>query len=129
MYKQERAMPILQVEIVLRAGEVLPDRLAADIADRAAQVFGAAPGRTWVRLHALPRDQYAEDGGGPSRGVYPVFAGVLHRQRPAGDDLRQEVGRLTTVIAEACGRPPENVHLFYEPDALERVSFGGKLVE
>jgi phenylpyruvate tautomerase PptA (4-oxalocrotonate tautomerase family) len=129
VYKQERAMPILQVEIVLRSGEVLPDRLAADIADRSAQVFGATPGRTWVRLHALPRDQYAEDGGGLRTGVYPVFASVLHRQRPAGDDLRQEVERLTTVIAGTCGRPPENVHLFYEPDALARVSFGGNLVE
>lgn len=120
-------MPILDVEIVLKPGEGLRDGLAADIARRAALLFGAPPGRTWVRLRGLPWEQYAEDSE-PAGGAHPVFVRVLHRQRPAATVLRQEAATLAKAIAAVCDRPAENVHLFYEPDAVGRVAFGGEVV-
>lgn len=122
-------MPILDIELVVRLDEKLPKGLAAGIADRAAAIFGSAPGRTWVRLRPLPIEQYAEDGGGPPPDVYPVFVAVLHRRRPAGDELRREVALLTAAVAEVCNRPVENVHLLYRQDGLNRAAFGGQLVE
>jgi hypothetical protein len=81
-----------------------------------------------VRLRSLPRDAYAENGAGPPEGVHPVFVSVLLADLPEGEELRLQVHRLTLAIAKTCGRPPENVHLFYEPRASGRVAFGGKLV-
>lgn len=121
-------MPILEVELVLRPDEVIAAGLAALIADRAAAVFGAAPGRTWVRLRTLPPSHYAEDSGGPPPGVSPVFVTVLHARLPGAAALAEEARQLAETIAAACDRPTDNVHVFYQPDGAGRVAFGGKLV-
>jgi phenylpyruvate tautomerase PptA (4-oxalocrotonate tautomerase family) len=124
----EESMPILDVEIVTPAGEEIDDSLASRLADAAGEVFGSVAGQTWVRLRPLPSESYAENGGGPPDGVSPVFVGVLLADPPVGEELRSQVHRLTLAIANACGRPPENVHLFYRAAARGRVAFGGKLV-
>jgi phenylpyruvate tautomerase PptA (4-oxalocrotonate tautomerase family) len=121
-------MPILEVEIVLAAGEALAPGLAGALAERAGAVFGAAPGRTWVRLRAMEREQYAEDGGGPPAGVHPVFVTVLKARWPERDQLAAEVAQLTAAVAQVCGRPAENVHVAYLPEGAGRVAFGGRLV-
>ena len=121
-------MPILDVEIVLRPGESLDAGLARDLADRAALVFATPPGRTWVKVRTLALEHYAENGGGPPPGIYPVFVSVLKANLPPPDRLAIEVAELTRAVARACGRPGENVHVLYEPEAAGRVSFGGKLV-
>ena len=121
-------MPILDVEIVLCPDEALAPGLAAEIADRGGEVFGSPPGSTWVKLRAIPCAHYAENGGGPPDGVYPVFVSVLKAGLPAPDALRAEVARLTAAIAEATGRPAENVHIIYLPAGAGRVAFGGELV-
>ena len=121
-------MPILDVEIVLRPGENLRDDLAAAIADAAAEVFSSAPGGTWVKVRPLMPNCYAEDGGGPPEGVQPVFVSVIKAVRPSPQMMPSEVSRLTAAIAHVCGRPEANVHVFYEPDAKGRVSFGGEVV-
>jgi phenylpyruvate tautomerase PptA (4-oxalocrotonate tautomerase family) len=121
-------MPILEIEVVVEAGGSLDEALAASLADAAAEVFGSVAGETWVRLRELPRERYAENGGGPPEGVLPVFVEVLLAELPAGEDLRLQIHRLTLAIAKLCDRPPENVHLFYRPAARGRVAFGGKLV-
>ena len=102
--------------------------LAAEIADRCGQVFGSAPGSTWVKLHPFPHEHYAENGGGPPDGVFPVFVSVLKARLPAPDALRVEVARLTAAIAEATRRPAENIHIVYLPAGAGRVAFGGELV-
>ncbi len=121
-------MPILEIEVVLRPEETLPPTLAAACADSAAAVFGASPGRTWVRLRTLPDGHYAEDHGGPPLDVHPVFVTVLHAHRPKGEALTAEVQRLTNAIAAASGRPADQVHVLYQPDAAGRMAFGGQLV-
>ena len=120
-------MPILEVEVVLRQNETLPAGVAAAIADAAAQVFGSSPGNTWVRLRTMSPRDYAEDGGGPPEGVFPVFVSVLKARIGNQEELQREAARLTEVIAGAVGRPAENVHLQYQPPGMGRVSFGGHL--
>ena len=121
-------MPILQVQVVLREGEVLAPGLARAIANAAASVFTSPPGGTWVRLASLSPANYAEDGGGPPAGVNPVFVSVLKAHLQSAAELSLECTELTRAIAGVVNRPPENVHVTYEPDAAGRVSFGGKLV-
>lgn len=122
-------MPILEVELVGPLRETAREGLAARIADRAAEVFGAEPGTCWVALREIPREDYAECGGGPPAGVSPVIVRVLQARVAAGAALAAEVEALTRAIAGACGRPAENVHLIYEPPGAGRVAFGGGLLE
>lgn len=120
-------MPILEVEMVVAEGEALPGGLAADLGERAGRVFGAEPGTTWLRLRALGRDGYAENGGGPPEGIWPVFVTVLKRTLLPPEQRRIEAARLAAALAEGCGRPVENVHILYLPEGAGRVAFGGKL--
>lgn len=120
-------MPILDVEIVLRPDERPAPGLAADIADRCGAVFGSPPGNTWVKLHLLPRDCYAENGG-PSDEVYPVFVSVLKAHLPALEALSLEAAHLTATIAQTTGRPEEHIHVIYLSAGAGRVAFGGQIV-
>jgi phenylpyruvate tautomerase PptA (4-oxalocrotonate tautomerase family) len=118
-------MPILDIEIVVRPNEFLLSDLAARLAEAAGKVLQAPKGGTWVKLRALQPTEYAEDGGQPED-VSPVFVRVLRAELPARAELEQEMTQLTEAIGQACGRPAENVHVFYEPAGRGRVSFGGK---
>jgi len=118
-------MPIVDVEIV--TAESLDSGLAAGIADTAGQVFGGPPGSTWVRVRQLPPQQYAENGIVSPEGWRAVFVTIHKAQRPMGSALEAEVRALTEGVARVCGRPVENVHILYEPDAQSRIAFGGNL--
>jgi phenylpyruvate tautomerase PptA (4-oxalocrotonate tautomerase family) len=118
-------MPIVDVEIV--TSESLEGGLAARIADMAGQVFGSPPASTWVRVRSLPQEQYAENGTASPEGWQSVFVTVRKAQRPTGSALEAEVRALTEGVSRVCGRPAENVHILYEPDALGRIAFGGTL--
>lgn len=120
-------MPILDFEIVLRPGERLDPGLALTLARSAGAALAAPADTTWVKLRALAAEHYAEDGGVPE-GVYPVFVSLLKARWVAPAARQEEVERLTRAVAGACGRPAENVHLFYEPEGAGRVAFGGRLV-
>ena len=120
-------MPILDVEIVLKPSEMLSRDLAPELANRAGEVFGAAPGTTWVKVSAIAAEHYAENGG-PPEGVYPVFVSVLKAKLPTAAELQTEIASLTAAVAQVCARPPENVHVIYLPEGSGRVAFGGKQV-
>ena len=120
-------MPILEIEVV---GELAPgkrDGLAGRLAEETGRVLGSRPQGTWVRLRELAREDYAENGGGPPEGVLPVFVRVLMAEVPAGEALARLARDLTTAVAEACGRAPEDVHVLFEPPAHGRIAFGGQL--
>ena len=121
-------MPILRVEIVgkLPAGK---DGLARRIADAAAEVLKAPPGRVWVRLRYLPRSQYAECGGAVPAAIRPVFVDLLKAVADPEKTRLKEAASLARAIGRACSRPAENVHIFYEPPARGRAAFGGELLE
>ena len=120
-------MPIVDVEIITRPDEPQRPDLAVELADRAGEVFGSAPGNTWVKVHFISGDNYAENLAAPGS-VFPVFVSVLKAKLPAPDLLQAEAARLTAVIARACQRPPENVHILYLPEGAGRAAFGGRLL-
>jgi hypothetical protein len=118
-------VPILDVEVVLKPEEGLRKGLAGEIADAAGEIFGSEPGGTWVKLRVLLRDQYAENGGDPPEGVWPVFVNVLKGELPDGGEMKEEAGKLATKIGRICERPKENVHILYLPPGSGRIFFGG----
>lgn len=120
-------MPLLEVEIVGESGDADRPALAQRIADAVAQVLSSPPQGAWVRVRTLRPEEFAESGGAEP-GVRPVFVSLIRRTNPEGDSLAEEVRRVTEAVAEACGRPPENVHVRYEAPAAGRQAFGGKLV-
>ena len=122
-------MPILDIEIVAPDSTLsLPADLTQSLADEAAQVFCAQAGTVWVKVRLIPLAHYAENNGTPA-GTYPVFVTVLRSRVQKGDELKNEIARLTQVIANVLNRPETNVHIFYQTDGAGRVAFGEKLVE
>lgn len=119
-------MPILEIEIVLRPGEALPNDLARRLADSAAAIFASRPRGTWVRLRTLLAEAYAENGAADP-GVYPVFVSVLKSSGSTAPPENEPM-RLAEAIALLCSRPTENVHILYQADARGRIAFGGKLL-
>jgi phenylpyruvate tautomerase PptA (4-oxalocrotonate tautomerase family) len=126
---REVAMPIVDIEIVVRAGETVGRERAAEIAERAGEIFGSQKGGTWVKIRTIPWEYYAESGANADDEVLPVFVSILKAHLPKADSMKAEVSSLTEAIAKICAREPENVHLIYEPGAAGRVAFGGTVVE
>ena len=56
-----------------------------------------------------------------------MIVSILQAQRPEGAELSKLAFKLTQAIASACERPPENVHLIFEPDAAGHIAFGGQV--
>jgi phenylpyruvate tautomerase PptA (4-oxalocrotonate tautomerase family) len=63
-----------------------------------------------------------------SEGVYPVFVSIIKSELPPIDEMEKEVEKITGAMARICGRPSENVHVIYQPQAKGRVAFGGRIV-
>ncbi|KAF0124888.1 MAG: hypothetical protein FD189_2153 [Elusimicrobia bacterium] len=119
-------MPILQVEIVGKTP--YGARLAGRIADAAAKVLKAPPGRVWVRLRYISRGNYAECGGPVPGEIKPVFVDLLKGSPTSSRKKKAEALAMAKAVAGACGRPAGNVHIFYEPPAAGRAAFGGDLL-
>lgn len=120
-------MPILDVEVVLAPAELLPPGTARSLANRAGEVLGTPPGRTWVKLRRLSREDYAENGGPLPAELAPVFVELLEAAPPAGEELERRVADLAEALAEVLGRPASQVHVLVLPPAAGRVAFGGRL--
>lgn len=121
-------MPILDVEMVVSQPLDQPRKLAQRIADATADLFEAGERRVWVRLRELPESHYAENGKAVS-GTLPIFIDVLKSSSDSRDIRRQESVALAELIASACDRPKEHVHVLYAPPAAGRIAFGGLLME
>jgi phenylpyruvate tautomerase PptA (4-oxalocrotonate tautomerase family) len=121
-------MPIVDVEVVGPLARSAGRGLAGRVADAVGAVLAAPPGHTWVRLRRLASSDYAESDGGPPRGVRPVFVALLRQRPPTGRALAREVRRLTLAVAQATGRPSENVHVVYRSSPNGRAAFGGRLI-
>lgn len=118
-------MPIVAIEIVLRANEVIRDGIASELADELGRIFDSPSAGTWVKVHGLSADQYAENGGTPED-INPVFVTIIKSEKPSSEAMQKEVERITRAVAQICVRPAENVHVIYELEAKGRVAFGGK---
>jgi phenylpyruvate tautomerase PptA (4-oxalocrotonate tautomerase family) len=102
-------MPIVDIEIVGEITESNAGACAQALADEAARVFASPPANTWVRVHTLARECYAENGIAVAPSDLPVFVTVLKRQVPQ--------------------RAPGRVHVEYAAAAAGRMAFGGTLIE
>jgi len=119
-------MPILDIEIVSDRGEPLPAETTQALADQLGLAFGAEAGRVWVKVRTLPREQYAENGGGAPM---PVFVTVTASTAPTGEELKSRIGAITDAVAHITDRPRDNIHVEFLPAARGRIAFGGRLVE
>ena len=122
-------MPIVDVTIVVGRGEEIAADLAQTLAAAIGRAINTPAGQTWVRLHLLAHDRYAENSSQLKSTDLPVFVAVLTRRLPDRPQLVEAIAKLTRAISEATGRPPDRVHIEYAPGAVGRVAFGGKLVE
>lgn len=121
-------MPIIDVQLVRASAEPVSADLAPALADALARVFGAEPGRVWVRLTTLPHTQYAENGGAYAFSELPVFVTVLHAEPPAGADRAAEASAVAQAVADCIECARERVHVEYAPPGRGRVAFGGYLI-
>ena len=121
-------MPIVDVQIVCERSSQPGPTVSQALADTLGSVFGSQPGRTWVRVHFLGAEHYAENGVALGGQELPVFVTVLQAHPPQGEALVTEVQAVTAAVAVCVGRAEERVHIQYEPAAARRQSFGGKLV-
>jgi phenylpyruvate tautomerase PptA (4-oxalocrotonate tautomerase family) len=99
------------------------------LADRLGTLFGSAPGQTWVRLHRLPADDYAENAVAPADTPAPVFVQVLMAVPPQGLAAAAQAGSITALVAETLTCPPDLVHVVYAPAGAGRVAFGGQWID
>jgi len=119
-------MPIIDIEIVCRAEEALPDGMASTLADSLGEVFAAEPGKVWVRVRALSETFYAEN---LSEAPRPVFVTVLTGVPLEGEILKLHAEQITAAVSDITHCARENVHVLFEPAARGRIAFGGQLVE
>jgi phenylpyruvate tautomerase PptA (4-oxalocrotonate tautomerase family) len=122
-------MPIVDVELVADASSAVTRGLAQSLADAVGRTLQSPPGQTWVRLHVLARDHYAENESYLETTELPIFVTVLKRALPEGAELAAEMMALAGVIAQVTGRATSCVHIEYAPAAGGRLAFGGHLVE
>lgn len=121
-------MPIVDVEIVRRPGEVQPPDLAKAIADHVGEIFRTPVGTTWVKLRWLLSENYAENATTHELAFFPVFVTILKASQLERSALQEEITLLTRALAILCQRPEQNVHILYLPPAAGRIAFGGKLI-
>ena len=120
-------MPIVEVEVVLKPEETIPDEMASGLADRLGQIFGSTRNGTWVKLRGIAEVHYAENGG-RDEGIYPVFVTILKASLPNAEEMQTEVNAIVASVAHICGRPASLVHVIYQPEGKGRVAFGGRFV-
>ena len=120
-------MPIVDIEIVLRANEAIREEVISELANELGKIFDSSPGETWIKIHPLSADQYAENGG-TQDGIYPIFATVMKSKLSSFEEMQKEVAKITGAIAQISGRPSDNIHVIYQPEGRGRVAFGGKIV-
>ncbi len=117
-------MPILDFEFI---GGEPTDHLAQKLADSTGEIFGSAPGHTWVKIKFIPTNQYAESNVLFETG--PVFVSVLLRQTPELVEKEKLSKKLCKVVGEITGRADENIHIIFLPEGFNSVAFGGNLVK
>ena len=122
-------MPIVDLQVVSAGAIGLPPKEVQAVADALGHVFGAAPGRTWVRASTLPSGAYAENDVRLTEEDLPVFVTILHAHPPVGEALTAEVLAVTVTVAKCLARMEGRVHVQYAPPGAGRIAFGGKLVQ
>lgn len=118
-------MPILDFEIVGTQIEI--SNLSLILANTAGRILNSKPGNTWVKLHYLTTEQYSENDDSKQR-VLPIFISILLSQNP-GEEARSKIAsEMAEAASNIFNRSKENIHVIFQPDAIGRIAFGGKLI-
>jgi phenylpyruvate tautomerase PptA (4-oxalocrotonate tautomerase family) len=120
-------MPIVEVEIVLKTDETIPNKMVSELADQLGEIFGSPKNGTWVKVYGIAERLYAENGG-KQEDVNPVFVSVLKASLPASEEIQSEIDAIVEAVAKICKRDSAFVHVIYWPAGKGRVAFGGKIV-
>ena len=122
-------MPIVDIELVCQSDAEFSAISARALADALGRAMGSEAGHTWVRLHLLGSQAYAENDVSVDTADLPIFVTVLQAKLPAFPELAAEVKAITEAVAACVDRSLERVHVQYAPAAAGRQAFGGRLVE
>jgi phenylpyruvate tautomerase PptA (4-oxalocrotonate tautomerase family) len=119
-------MPIIDIELVSGTQAPAAPGVTQVLADALGDAFEVEAGKVWVRMRALPAANYAEN---RANAPEPAFVTIIASAPPTGEVLRRRVAQITEIVARHIHRPPELVHVLFEPPARGRIAFGGHLVE
>lgn len=120
-------MPIFDITIVLKSGEILSDVTASRLADAAGLIFKEEAGRCWVKLLPLDKRHYAENGVAEADMPYPGFVEVLQFHEETVERRASLAIELAKSFGGVLDRNLEHVHIEFCPAAKNRIAFGGKL--
>lgn len=115
----------MPIDVTLVADAEPDASLAQALSDASGAVFASPAGRTWVRLHRLPAQHYAENGATLLSSDLPVFVTVRKAVLSDARTLSDEALRLTRTIAAVLRCDPARVHVEYLPPVRGRMFFGG----
>ena len=96
------------------------------MADEAGHLYPSGPGDPWVVVREITAGGYAANDS-PEGVYFPAFVHVVRMQLPDTLVLIAEAARLAEMAGRALNRPPDNVHIIFEPSGGGRVAFGGRL--
>ena len=85
-------MPIVDVELVGPVPAEVGSGLARRIADGMGDTLDSRPQGTWVRLHFLAEQNYAENLDGGPEGIEPVFVSIPQAELPPEQQLAELAG-------------------------------------
>jgi len=86
-------MPVVDVTIVIGRNEKVAAELARTLADVIGCVLDSPPGQTWVRLHLLGQDRYAESHSALRPTDLPIFVVMLARPLPDQAQFADAIAR------------------------------------
>jgi phenylpyruvate tautomerase PptA (4-oxalocrotonate tautomerase family) len=126
-------MPIVTIELMSDEGSAVGAALPSagtirEITDALGAIFDSRPSGTWVKFREQSREHYAENNAELTADVRPVVVEILKADLPDPASLTTEARAICLLVAKALTRPPENVHVVYQPAARGRIAFGGELV-
>jgi phenylpyruvate tautomerase PptA (4-oxalocrotonate tautomerase family) len=123
-------MPIVTIECVVSADfEHYDSSFTQRLADRLGVIFESEPGTTWVKLKYLTQSNYAENDTSTNGSMEPTFVSILLRSLPSEATLERIAHDVSTEVSSVLARPSTNTHVFFEPEGLGRVAFGGVLLK
>jgi phenylpyruvate tautomerase PptA (4-oxalocrotonate tautomerase family) len=119
-------MPIVTIECVVNGNfEPYDTSFTQRLADRLGVIFKSEPGTTWVKLKYLAPSNYAENDVSTNGSMEPTFVSILLRSLPSEATLERIAQNVSTEVSSVLARPSMNTHVFFEPEGLGRVAFGG----
>ena len=121
-------MPIVTINLVSKREErKLPTPIVQKLADELGQIFECAPASLWVHVAYTSRDQYAENQS-ELGDLAPTFVEVLLADSLSLEMRTVQAARIANLVAKLTGRPVEQTHVIFAPEARGRIAFGGQLL-